>query len=152
MPRPIQATIHGEALRHNLARMRAAAPDARVWAVVKANAYGHGAAQCARRLEKEGADWFGVALPVYVLFTNADRVPYFAEFVEQLSREEAEQVLGTTLPWPGRASRNSVSRTSSTTTLSVPTWTLHTPASAWTPLQVRMLTTSTSQLAKLPNS
>ena len=45
---------------------------------------------------------FGVALPVYVLFTKADRVPYFAEFVEQLSREEADQVLGTTLPWPGR--------------------------------------------------
>ena len=42
MPRPIQATIHGEALRHNLARMRAAAPDAKVWGVVKANAYGHG--------------------------------------------------------------------------------------------------------------
>ena len=32
-------------------------------AVVKANAYGHGAVECARRLEAEGADWFGVALP-----------------------------------------------------------------------------------------
>jgi alanine racemase len=32
-------------------------------AVVKANAYGHGAVECARRLEMEGADWFGVALP-----------------------------------------------------------------------------------------
>ena len=42
MPRPIQATIHTEALRHNLARMRRAAPGARVWGVVKANAYGHG--------------------------------------------------------------------------------------------------------------
>jgi len=42
MPRPIQATIHAAALRHNLARARAAAADARVWAVVKANAYGHG--------------------------------------------------------------------------------------------------------------
>jgi len=42
MPRPILATIHTEALRHNLARLRAAAPDARVWGVVKANAYGHG--------------------------------------------------------------------------------------------------------------
>ncbi len=42
MPRPIQATIHPEALRHNLARARQAAPDARVWAIVKANAYGHG--------------------------------------------------------------------------------------------------------------
>jgi alanine racemase len=42
MPRPILATIHSAALSHNLARVRAAAPDARVWAVVKANAYGHG--------------------------------------------------------------------------------------------------------------
>jgi alanine racemase len=32
-------------------------------AVVKANAYGHGAVECARRLAAEGADWFGVALP-----------------------------------------------------------------------------------------
>jgi alanine racemase len=42
MPRPIEALVHTEALAHNLARARAAAPDARVWAVVKANAYGHG--------------------------------------------------------------------------------------------------------------
>ena len=42
MPRPILATIHTAALRHNLERARRAAGDARVWAVVKANAYGHG--------------------------------------------------------------------------------------------------------------
>ena len=42
MPRPILATIHADALRHNLERARRAAQDARVWAVVKANAYGHG--------------------------------------------------------------------------------------------------------------
>jgi alanine racemase len=42
MPRPILATIHTAALSHNLARARSAAPDARLWAVVKANAYGHG--------------------------------------------------------------------------------------------------------------
>lgn len=42
MPRPIEALVHPDALAHNLARARAAAPDARVWAVVKANAYGHG--------------------------------------------------------------------------------------------------------------
>lgn len=42
MPRPIHATIHQEGLRHNLARVRLAAQDARIWAVVKANAYGHG--------------------------------------------------------------------------------------------------------------
>jgi len=41
MPRPIEALIHQSALAHNLARARSAAPDARVWAVVKANAYGH---------------------------------------------------------------------------------------------------------------
>lgn len=42
MPRPIAATIHLAALRHNLERVRHATPDARLWAVVKANAYGHG--------------------------------------------------------------------------------------------------------------
>jgi len=42
MPRPIHATIHPAAVRANLERARRAAPDARVWAVVKADAYGHG--------------------------------------------------------------------------------------------------------------
>ena len=42
MPRPISATIYPAALAHNLARVRSAVPDARVWAIVKANAYGHG--------------------------------------------------------------------------------------------------------------
>ena len=45
MPRPIEALIHTQALAHNLLRARSAAPDARVWAVVKANAYGHGIAR-----------------------------------------------------------------------------------------------------------
>lgn len=58
MPRPILATIHPEALRHNLARMRAAAPDARVWAVVKANAYGHGIERAYEGLR--GADGFAL--------------------------------------------------------------------------------------------
>ena len=42
MPRPILATIHLSAFQNNLAVARRAAPDAKVWAVVKANAYGHG--------------------------------------------------------------------------------------------------------------
>jgi len=42
MPRPILATVHTEALRHNLQALQVAAGDARIWAVVKANAYGHG--------------------------------------------------------------------------------------------------------------
>ena len=42
MPRPILATIHTAALRNNIQRARRTAPDSKVWAVVKANAYGHG--------------------------------------------------------------------------------------------------------------
>ena len=42
MPRPILATIHTAALRANLQVVRRHAGDARAWAVVKANAYGHG--------------------------------------------------------------------------------------------------------------
>ncbi|MES2152881.1 MAG: alanine racemase [Pseudomonadota bacterium] len=42
MPRPLQATIHLDAMRHNLEHARACAPGARLWGVVKANAYGHG--------------------------------------------------------------------------------------------------------------
>ncbi|HNU09099.1 MAG TPA: alanine racemase, partial [Pyrinomonadaceae bacterium] len=38
--------------------------DIKIMAVVKADAYGHGAVECARRLEREGIDWFGVALPM----------------------------------------------------------------------------------------
>ncbi len=58
MPRPIQATIHTGALRHNLARLRAAAPGARLWAVVKANAYGHGIERTYEGLR--GADGFAL--------------------------------------------------------------------------------------------
>lgn len=42
MPRPIHATIELSALQHNLAVARKHAAGRRVWAVVKANAYGHG--------------------------------------------------------------------------------------------------------------
>ncbi len=58
MPRPILATVHTDALRHNLQRARAAAPDARAWAVVKANAYGHGIERAFEGLR--GADGFAL--------------------------------------------------------------------------------------------
>jgi len=58
MPRPILATIHPAALSHNLALARALAPDARVWAVVKANAYGHGIERAFEGLR--GADGFAL--------------------------------------------------------------------------------------------
>ncbi|TAN05106.1 MAG: alanine racemase [Rhodanobacteraceae bacterium] len=59
MSRSATATIHLDALRGNLARVRALAGGAKVMAVVKADAYGHGLERCARALA--GADAFGVA-------------------------------------------------------------------------------------------
>ena len=58
MPRPILATIHTRALVHNLLRMKSAAPDAKVWAVVKADAYGHGIERAFAGLK--GADGFAL--------------------------------------------------------------------------------------------
>jgi len=62
--RPTWAEIDLNNLAANFKRVRQrVSPVARVMAVVKANAYGHGAVACAHRLADEGADWFGVALP-----------------------------------------------------------------------------------------
>lgn len=57
--RPSRATIDLDALRHNYRHARALG-GGRALAVVKADAYGHGAVACARALEGE-ADGFGVA-------------------------------------------------------------------------------------------
>jgi alanine racemase len=67
MPRPILATIHTQAFRNNLERMRGSAPDARVWAVVKANAYGHGIERAFEGMR--GADGFAL-----LDFNEAQRV------------------------------------------------------------------------------
>lgn len=56
--RPIEAVIHLDALAHNLRRARAAAPDAQVLAVIKANAYGHGIEAAFRGLH--AADGFAL--------------------------------------------------------------------------------------------
>ncbi len=58
MPRPISATIRTSALAHNLGVARQCAPEAKIWAVVKANAYGHGLVAAARALE--GADGYAM--------------------------------------------------------------------------------------------
>jgi len=58
MPRPIRATISAAALAHNLTVAKRHAGDAKVWAVIKANAYGHGLERAARALE--AADGFAV--------------------------------------------------------------------------------------------
>ena len=55
--RPTWADIDLEALAANFDVVRRrVGPQVKVMAVVKADAYGHGAARCARRLEAEGAD------------------------------------------------------------------------------------------------
>jgi alanine racemase len=60
MSRPTRARIDLDALRHNLRHAKALAGTARVVAVVKANAYGHGVVPVARALVGQ-ADAFGVA-------------------------------------------------------------------------------------------
>lgn len=40
----------------------------------------------------------GISLPVYVLFTRADRLAFFADYMRTLTNEEAAQVFGATLP------------------------------------------------------
>jgi alanine racemase len=50
MPRPLRATISAGALAHNLLAARACAGASKVWAVTKANAYGHGLERAARAL------------------------------------------------------------------------------------------------------
>lgn len=60
MSRTTVATIHLGALRHNLARIKQLAAPAKVMAVVKADAYGHGLERVARALDGD-ADAFAVA-------------------------------------------------------------------------------------------
>lgn len=62
----------------------------------------------ARKLRErlvEASEALGIQLPVYVLFTRADRVPYYDDFVRTLGEREAAQALGATLPLaePGAA-------------------------------------------------
>ncbi len=65
--RATTATIHLDALRHNLSRVRALAPRSKVMAVVKADGYGHGLERVARALHAAHA--FGVAT-----LTDAERL------------------------------------------------------------------------------
>jgi len=61
--RPTHVEIDLDALRHNLAViLERIGPSRKVLAVVKADAYGHGAAAVARELEERGVEMFGVAM------------------------------------------------------------------------------------------
>lgn len=62
--RPTFADVNLDTLASNFhASKQFIGSDLKYLAVVKADAYGHGAIECAKRLEKEGVDWLGVAIP-----------------------------------------------------------------------------------------
>ncbi len=62
--RPTYAEIDLAAIRHNIRQFRAAVgPSVRLMAVVKANAYGHGAVKVSRAALEAGADCLAVAIP-----------------------------------------------------------------------------------------
>ncbi|MEO7037615.1 MAG: alanine racemase [Polyangiaceae bacterium] len=60
--RPTRAEVNLAHLRHNLRILQRAAGGAAVWAVLKADGYGHGAKAVARTLERAGANGICVAL------------------------------------------------------------------------------------------
>jgi alanine racemase len=65
------ARIDLDALRSNVAALRAKAPGAAFMAVVKADAYGHGMVPCARAALAGGATWLGAATPEEALALRA---------------------------------------------------------------------------------
>jgi alanine racemase len=61
--RPTWVEISLANLVHNCRTLKQdLVPSTQLMAIVKADAYGHGAQRCAQVLEEAGADWFGVAL------------------------------------------------------------------------------------------
>ncbi|MEW2413535.1 alanine racemase [Streptomyces sp. NPDC046866] len=67
----VYAEIDLDAVRANVRALRERAPRAALMAVVKADAYGHGAAPCARAAQEAGAAWLGTATPQEALALRA---------------------------------------------------------------------------------
>ncbi|MFJ6798667.1 alanine racemase [Streptomyces sp. NPDC091268] len=67
----VYAEIDLDAVRGNVRALRERAPRAAVMAVVKADAYGHGAEPCARAALDAGATWLGTATPEEALALRA---------------------------------------------------------------------------------
>ncbi|MFJ3172716.1 alanine racemase [Streptomyces roseus] len=70
-PTRVYAEIDLDAVRANVRALRARAPRAQLMAVVKADAYGHGAIRCARAAQDAGATWLGTATPEEALALRA---------------------------------------------------------------------------------
>jgi alanine racemase len=98
--------IDTEALTHNVAAFRSRVTDAKLMAIVKSNAYGHGFIELSKQLEKtKKVDWLGVdsiteglrlrkegiKLPILVLgYTLPERVPEAAEYNLSLTASTRE--------------------------------------------------------------
>ncbi len=99
--RPVWAEIRLSALAHNIKAIRrhinsgetrsATRPQRKILAIVKANAYGHGAVPVSRALAKAGADWFGVTST--------------AEGIELREGKIRKPILVLTGFWPGEEKR-----------------------------------------------
>jgi alanine racemase len=99
--RPVWAEIRLSALAHNIKAVRrhinsgetrsATRPQRKILAIVKANAYGHGAVPVSRALAKAGADWFGVTST--------------AEGIELREGKIRKPILVLTGFWPGEEKR-----------------------------------------------
>lgn len=100
--RPVWAEIRLSALAHNMKAIRrhvnpaegrsgSRRPLRKILAVVKANAYGHGAVPVARALARAGADWFGVTCT--------------AEGIELREGKIRKPILVLTGFWPGEEKR-----------------------------------------------
>ncbi|MFF6993767.1 alanine racemase [Streptomyces sp. NPDC008313] len=74
-PLRARAEIDLAALRANVRTLRAHAPGAALMAVVKSEAYGHGAVPCARAALEAGATWLGCATPEEALALRAAGLP-----------------------------------------------------------------------------
>lgn len=87
--RPTRAEIGLGSLTDNFRKIKEfVGGDTRFMAVVKADAYGHGAVRCAQALEAAGIDWFGVAIP--------------AEGVELRRKGIRKRILCLGSFWPGQ--------------------------------------------------
>ncbi|MGQ4387593.1 alanine racemase [Streptomyces sp. SAS_270] len=74
-PLRARAEIDLAALRANVRSLRAQAPGAALMAVVKSDAYGHGAIPCARAAVEAGAGWLGTATPQEALALREAGLP-----------------------------------------------------------------------------
>lgn len=106
MPRPLAATIDLAAMQHNLTIAKQSTPTAKTWAVVKANAYGHGLERAMRAfseadglalIEIENAvrlREMGWQKPILLLegFFDASDLPLLAEHRVQFAVHSPEQV------------------------------------------------------------